>query len=210
MLAGHYTTAFVAKGVAPQTPLWLLLVAAQLVDFLWVFAILSGIEHARLDPALASNPLDLYHMPWTHSLAGTLVWAALAFAASRALLGLQSFSALLVAGVVTSHWFLDLLVHRPDLTIAGGTPIGLGLWNYPVAAWALEVVLVMASVAFAMRSAVTSASSRRAWLVLGGALVLLQTSASFGPAPAGLTAIVLSTLAIYLVVAAAGVRVDAS
>lgn len=209
MLAGHYTTAFLAKAASPATPLWTLLLAAQLVDVLWVLAILTGIEGARLDHSLASNPLDLYHMPFTHSLAGTLVWAAVAFAGARTVLRLRAGSALLVAAVVTSHWFLDLVVHRPDLTIAGGDArLGFALWNRPLAAYALEVVLVVASVAAAMKACVTSEPSRRAWLAFGIGLVGMQTAASFGPAPASLTGIVLSTLALYAIVAFAGARVD--
>jgi hypothetical protein len=211
MLAGHYTTAFVAKAASPRTPLWTLLLAAQLVDVLWVLAILTGIEHARLDPTLASNPLDLYHMPYTHSLTGTLLWAAAAFAGSRLLLRLETGASLLVAAVVTSHWFLDVLVHRPDMTIAGGdAKLGLALWNLPLAAYGLEVALVVASVWVAMRSCVRSESSRRAWLLLLAGLVIVQTAATFGPAPAALTGIVLSTLAIYVAVTAAGARVDAA
>ena len=210
MLAGHYTTAFVAKAASPSTPLWVLLLAAQLVDVLWVLAILTGVERARLDHSLASNPLDLYYMPFTHSLAGTLVWAVVAFAVATKVLRLPAGAALLVAGVVTSHWFLDLVVHRPDLTIAGGDErVGLALWNQPLAAYALEVVLVVASVALASKACATSAASQRAWLGLGIGLVLMQTAAAFGPAPASLTGIVLSTLSLYFLVAWAGARVDA-
>jgi len=211
VLAGHYSSAFVAKAVSPRTPLWLLLLAAQFVDVLWVLAILSGVEHARLDSALASNPLDLYHMPWTHSLLGSLGWAAVAFVASTRVLGLPTKQAALVAAVVVSHWFLDLPVHREDLTLAGGdAKLGLALWNYPIAAWALEVVLVVASVALAMRACAHSAASRRAWLWLGGGLVLLQTATSFGPIPTSLTAIVCSTFVLFFLVAAAGAKVDAA
>jgi hypothetical protein len=210
VLAGHYTTAFVAKAVSPQTPLWALLLAAQFVDVLWVFAILTGVEHARLDPSLASNPVDLYHMPFTHSLAGTLVWAAVAFVAATRVLRLETAPALLIAVVVTSHWFLDLVVHRPDLTIAGGEDrFGFALWNVPLAAYALEVVLVIASVALAMRACARSRSSWRAWLSLGVGLVVLQTAVTFGPTSTSVTEIVLSALGIYLIVAFAGARVDA-
>jgi hypothetical protein len=211
MLAGHYTTAFVAKAASPATPLWVLLLAAQLVDVLWVLAILGGVEHARLDHSLASNPLDLYHMPFTHSLAGTLAWAAVAFVAARRALRLPAGAAALVAAVVTSHWFLDLVVHRPDLTIAGGdSRLGLALWDQPFAAYALEVVLVVVSVALATVSCAASQRSRRAWIVLGTGLVVLQTAATFGPAPASLTGIVMSTLVLYFIVAFAGARVDAA
>jgi hypothetical protein len=64
MFAGHYRSAFAAKAVAPRVPLWALLLAAQFVDILWVSFVLSGLEHARLSPGLASNPLDLYDISW--------------------------------------------------------------------------------------------------------------------------------------------------
>ncbi|HEY2773724.1 MAG TPA: hypothetical protein VGK20_06705 [Candidatus Binatia bacterium] len=210
MFAGHYTSAFVAKSASPRTPLWILLVAAQFVDFLWVFAILSGVEQARLDASLASNPLVLSYMPWTHSLVASLVWSAVAFLLARRLLALATGESVLVAAVVLSHWFLDLVVHRPDLTIAGGDyKLGFALWNHPIAAWLLEVALVIASIAMAMRAATSDASQRRRWLWLGGALVVLQTATSFGPLPASITALGVSTLTIYVAVAYAGYRVEA-
>lgn len=42
-----------------------------------------------------------------------------------------------------SHWLLDLLVHRPDLPLYDDTmKMGLGLWNYPAIALALEAMLL--------------------------------------------------------------------
>lgn len=209
MFAGHYAPAFVAAGASRRIPLWLLLLAAQFVDVLWGLAILAGIERAHLDASLPSNPLALDYMPWTHSLAGTLAWSGLAFVAARRLLGLPARDAGLVAAVVTSHWFLDLVVHRPDLTLAGGEHrLGLALWDQPVTAWLLEVVLVAASVAFAASSRAATASSRRAWWRLGAGLVLLQTATSFGPLPPALGPMIVTTLTIYAAVTAAGRAVD--
>ncbi|HXC51216.1 MAG TPA: hypothetical protein VN634_10060 [Candidatus Limnocylindrales bacterium] len=204
MFAGHYTSAFVAKRAAPRAPLWLLLLAAQFVDVLWVLAILAGVEHARLDHSLLSNPLDLYDMPWTHSLAGSVVWSAVAFAGARRWLGLATREAAAVAAVTLSHWFLDLVVHRPDLTIAGGTTkLGLALWNHPVAAWLLEVVLVVGSVQLVMTS-LAGAKARTRCFRLGIVLVVLQTATTFGPIPQSVTAMVMSTLAVYVLVTLAG------
>ena len=209
MFAGHYTSAFVAKAASPRTPLWILLLAAQFVDVLWVLAILAGIEHVRLDPGLPSNPLDLYDMPWTHSLVATAVWSAVAFVATTRWLRLTTRDGAMVAAVVASHWFLDLVVHRADLTIAGGEPkLGFALWNFPVTAYLLEIVLVVGSVALAMAACADDAAKRRRWLWLAGSLVALQTATSFGPLPSSITAMVSSTLAVYLVVAAAGVKVE--
>jgi hypothetical protein len=211
MFAGHYTTAFLAKAASPRIPLWVLLLAAQFVDVFWGLFILTGIEHARLDPSLPSNPLVLYHMPLTHSLAGTFVWAGVAFALSRTVLRLSTTNALLVAAVVVSHWILDLVVHRPDLTIAGGPfALGFALWNQPLVAYALEIVLIASSIGVAIAFATRTSAQRKPWIWLGLGLVVLQTATSFGPLPPSLTAMVASTLPIYLLIAAAGARVESA
>lgn len=211
VLAGHYTTAFLAKAASPRAPLWVLLVAAQFVDVLWGLFVLAGVEHARLDSSLASNPLVLFDMPWTHSLAGSLAWSALAFVACRALLGLDRATSVLAASVVLSHWFLDLVVHRPDLTIAGGEArMGLALWDLPATAYLLEVALVAWSAWLAMRACTRTSSGRRAWVGLAAGLLALQTIVTAGPVPPSITAVVLTGLVVYLFVAAAGARVDAA
>ena len=109
----------------------MLAIAVQLVDVLWAGFVLAGIEHLRIDASLPSNPLDLYHMPYTHSLLGALGWAALAGAAFF-LWRQERLASLVLAGAVASHWLLDWLVHRPDLLLwSGSAKHGLGLWNYP-------------------------------------------------------------------------------
>ena len=46
--------------------------------------------------------------------------------------------------VVVSHWLLDFLTHRPDLTLAGGDAYyGLGLWNLPWIAMPLEIAITV-------------------------------------------------------------------
>jgi len=61
-----------------------LFVAAQAVDIGWAVLVLLGVEHVRIIPGItAANPLDLYYMPFTHSLAATPVWATAAYAVYR-------------------------------------------------------------------------------------------------------------------------------
>jgi hypothetical protein len=120
MFIGHYGVGFAAKRIDPSIPLWVLFVAVQLLDVFWAPFVLLGIEKVRIVPGItASNPLDLYYMPYTHSLLAALLWSAGAFLAYR-LLGPRrggSMAAVVVAFAVLSHWLLDLLVHRPDLPL---------------------------------------------------------------------------------------------
>ena len=80
MFVGHYSASFVGKAVEPRIPLWVLFLAVQFLDVLWGIFVLLGIEKVRIVPGItASSPLDLYYMPYTHSLVGALGWSALAF-----------------------------------------------------------------------------------------------------------------------------------
>ena len=207
MLAGHYSAAFVAKSAQPRVPLWVLLLAAQCVDVLWAVFVLAGIEHVRFDPSLASNPLDLYHMPFTHSLLGSVAWAAAAFALSRWWLA-STGAALAVGATVVSHWFLDLLVHRPDLTLWGGSvKLGLGLWNHPVAALLVEFALLGATVWLYLRTP-AAAPLRRGLLAMVAVLCVVQLALTVAPPPVDTTQLGVSSLVLFVGVAAAGARIE--
>jgi membrane-bound metal-dependent hydrolase YbcI (DUF457 family) len=200
MLVGHYAAAFVARAASPGVPLWLLALAVQLVDVLWALLVLLGIERLSLDPSLASNPLVLEHMPYTHSLVGTLVWASLAGLATKRWLG-STPAALAVAAAVTSHWPLDVLVHRPDMTLWGSPPkLGLGLWNHPAAAIALELGLLVAGAALSLRTGAIPAARRRAVLALVGALAAVQIVTSAAPPPLGPAGVACTALILFLLV----------
>jgi hypothetical protein len=129
--------------------LWVLFVAVQLLDFLWAPFILLGIEKMRIVPRItATNALDLYYMPYTHSLVGALFWSA-AFVIYK--IGWHEIAsnaaALLVGFAVLSHWLLDLIVHRPDLAIYDDTlKVGFGLWNYRGLEFGLEIALLVGGV----------------------------------------------------------------
>lgn len=150
MFIGHFAPAFIAAAVSPRSPrLGTLFVAAQLVDWAFFSLALVGVEKMRIDPAASRMvPFDLYHMPITHSLAGTLLFAAV-FAVILTVSQRNPLGGMLGGLVVLSHWLLDLLVHVPDLTLAGDPPkYGLGLWNYPWIAIPLELALVGGAFAF--------------------------------------------------------------
>ena len=77
MFIGHFAPAFLARGITEEAPkLGTLFIAAQLVDWAFFTFAIVGIEKLRIVPGMtAMNPLDLYHMPYTHSLSGTAAWA---------------------------------------------------------------------------------------------------------------------------------------
>lgn len=201
MFVGHYSASFLGKAAAPRVPLWVFILAAQLVDVAWAVFILTGIERFHLDPSLPSNPLVLDHMPYTHSLVATLGWAALAAAAVVAAGYGSARAALAVALVVVSHWGLDVLVHRPDMTITGGEPkLGLGLWNQPSLAFALEVLFLAGAAGIYTVVARVDARTRRAVVRGVAVLIALQTFSTLGPIPPFPTALVLSVLTTFVVV----------
>jgi hypothetical protein len=143
MLIGHYAPALLLQRARPTVPLAALFVAGQLVDLAWASLVLLGVEHLRIVPGFsASNDLDLYDMPWTHSLASTFVWGLVALGAWRVLK--PGPTALGDAGVfalgVTTHFVLDWVVHVGDLPIAAaqGPKLGLGLWNFKALAVLVE------------------------------------------------------------------------
>lgn len=183
MFIGHFAPAFIAAAVSPRSPqLGTLFVAAQLVDWAFFGLALAGVEAMRIDPqASVMVPFDLYHMPFTHSLAGSLVFAAV-FAGIVTAAHRNLFGGVLAGLVVISHWLLDFLVHVPDLTLAGEPPkYGLGLWNYPLIAMPLELVLVGGAFAYYLRRTHGPVGPPA---VLLGVMLLMQAVNWFAPHPA--------------------------
>src|SRR5260370_17251833 len=102
-----------------RIPLWLLFIAVQFVDVLWAIFVLLGIEKVRIVPGItASSPLDLYYMPYTHSLVGALGWSLLAYVVCQMIPKLRGQRiGLIVAAAVFSHWILDLIFPRPAFSL---------------------------------------------------------------------------------------------
>jgi hypothetical protein len=133
MFVGHYGPSFAIKAIRPAIPLWLVFIAVQLVDFAWAVLVLLGIEKVRIVPGItASNPLDLYYMPYTQSLVAAVLWAVAAIVLCKPLCGVRNWSAAAwIGAAVFSHWVLDWLVHRPDLPLYDDAmKVGLGIWNF--------------------------------------------------------------------------------
>ena len=107
---------------------------------------------------------------------------------------------------VLSHWLLDLLVHRPDLPLYDNTAkVGLGLWNFPAVAFALEAALLFGG----MWLYFGTAAVRRLRMVVFGVVMLgVQAYVFFGPPPVSDKAAALTALISYGVFAAAVARLE--
>jgi predicted membrane channel-forming protein YqfA (hemolysin III family) len=116
---------------------------------------------------------------------------------------------LVLALAATSHWFLDFLVHRPDLPLWGNSHhVGLALWNQPVTAFLLELGLLLGCAAVLVRSTSLPRASRTPFFWLLGFLVVFHAGSLFAPTPPGPATLVVSALALYLVVVYLARRVD--
>jgi hypothetical protein len=156
LFTGHYSFSFAGKSVDKRIPLWLLFLAVQWIDVMWSIFVLLGIEKVRIVPGItASNALDLYYMPYTHSLLGVLCWSVLAYVVCQLVPGLRGKrTGLILAAAVFSHWIFDLIVHRPDLALYDSVgKMGFGLWNYRGAAFALEIAVLFGGAAMLYRTA---------------------------------------------------------
>ena len=202
MFVGHYGVSFAAKRAEPSIPLWVLFIAVQFLDVLWAPFILLGIEKVRIVPGItASNPLDLYYMPYTHSLVGAIGWSVVGFLAYRfAFRPASTRAAAIVGAAVFSHWVLDFLVHRPDLPLYDNTAkVGLGLWNLPAVALGLEAALLFGGMWLYFRLGI---ARRTAMLVFGVVMLAIQSYVFFGPPPASDKAAAATALVSYAVFAA--------
>jgi membrane-bound metal-dependent hydrolase YbcI (DUF457 family) len=205
MFVGHYGVSFAVNSFEKRIPLWLLFIAVQFVDVLWAVFVLLGIERVRITSGItATNPLDLYYMPYTHSLAAALFWSISVFVAYKLIRNGKNYEAVLVAAAVLSHWILDLIVHRPDLPLYDDSfKQGFGLWNYPIPALMLEAGLLFGGVLLYLRaSAAVSQGGRFGMPVFGIVLLIIQGIVFFGAPPTSPSAAALTALLSYVVLSA--------
>lgn len=207
MFVGHYSVSYAVKAVDRGIPLWALFVAVQLVDIAWAVLVLLGIERVRIVPGItATNPLDLYYMPYTHSLVASALWAVAAAVVYRVWRarrpGLRTPT--LIGLAVFSHWVLDWVVHRPDLPLYDNVmKVGLGLWNHPVLALTLEVGLLVLGMVFYLRvTEPVDAIGRYGMPAFVALMAVVQVVTFFGAPPPSDTATAVTALVAYALFAA--------
>lgn len=198
MFIGHYAPALLVKAKRPELPLWILFIAAQLVDIGWSILVLLRVEKVRLiEDFTGSNSLDLFFMPYTHSLTSALVWSFGAMVLHRCIFSARAWtSAILFGLVVLSHWFLDLIVHVPDLPLYGNShKVGFSLWNSPILSMSLELGVCLVSLFALRRRSLVSG-----WRVITLALVLVSSQffGHLGPLPKSPELMAMTALFSYL------------
>ncbi len=185
MFVGHYAASLALKKFDKRASLGVLFLAVQFIDILFFPFVLLGLERMNIvENFTQSTHFELVFMPYTHSLAGSLFWAGVAYALFRWLIVKKNSVAVVVALAVFSHWLFDLVVHTPDLPLWSDTSLklGLGLWNNAVATYVLEAVLLVSALWIYLRSTSTiSAVGRYGMGVFVVFLLLVNVVNIFGP-----------------------------
>ena len=204
MFLGHYAVGLGAKKLTPYTSLGTLLMAALTLDLLWPTFLHLGIEQVRIDPgATAVTPLDFVSYPWSHSLLMSLVWAVL-FAACYLFFRRYPRGAFVVAGLVVSHWVLDVISHRPDMPLWpwGGPKIGLGLWDSEPATIVVEgLSFILGIWLYATNTEAVDATGRYAFAAFVVVLAAIYTANLLGKPPADVATLALAAQGQWLFVA---------
>jgi membrane-bound metal-dependent hydrolase YbcI (DUF457 family) len=144
----HAAAALVLKRRYPTVRMAFILLAVQAVELLWVALNLIGVEITVTDETVRSvQNIHLIHMPWSHSITTTLVFAVVTWALIRFSLGKPKI-AIAVALGIASHLLLDLVTHSPDIAIAPGLTmrkLGIGFYgSVPILAFLIELAFGVA------------------------------------------------------------------
>lgn len=203
MFIGHFGIGLAAKTAKESPSLGTLFMAAQFIDLLWPVFLLLGLERVEIDPGnTAFTPLDFSDYPFTHSFLGVFMWGVL-FGLIYFLIRKNKINALLLGGLVVSHWFLDLIVHRPDLPLLPWSEIkvGLGLWNSVGMTLVVEGLIFVGGAILYLKA--TRAANKAGRFGLWGLLIFLAVvylMNVFGPPPEATEPIAVVGLAQWLLV----------
>jgi len=196
MFIGHFAVALGAKRYAPQTSLAMLVAAAQLADLLWPVFLALGLEHVRFNPdASPFLRLDFVDYPYSHSLLALIVWGLVLGGVYRAITG-KTRAPWIIAGLVVSHWGLDVATHNRDMPLyPGSITVGLGLWNSVPATLIVETILYAIGLwIYIRRTRARDAIGRWAFAAFAVFLIVAY-AASLGSLPPSLQALYLSAIA---------------
>ena len=213
MFVGHYAVSLALKKFENRASLGILFLAVQFVDILFMPFVLLGIERMNIVPNFTqSTHFELEYVPYTHSLVGSLFWAAVAYVVFRWLFVKKQSVALVIALAVFSHWVLDLITHTPDLPLwtDDTMKLGIGLWNSAAATYALEAILLIGALWLYLRATrASSALGKYGMSVFIAVLLLVNIVNIYGPPPqGGKIEMAISAMVAYLLFAAVAFWLD--
>lgn len=189
MFVGHLGVGLALSSRSRRFRLGTLLGGVMLLDVLLGLFVLAGWEQVIVPADFASGHYLEFVFPYSHGLAATLVWSALAAALAGSgvlLIGRGSAGAWVAAAAVASHFLCDAVEHVRGLPLLGeGSPhLGLGLWRTMGWALVLELLLLAGGMGLFLRSRRGLPRPRR-WVlvcVLGG-LAVTQAIGQLAGAP---------------------------
>ena len=213
MFVGHYAASLALKKVEKKASLGLLFLAVQFVDILFFPFVLLGIERFNIvEHFTQSTHFELEYMPYTHSLLASFLWAGFIYGVFRIISPRNKSIALVMGIAVLSHWFLDLIVHTPDLPLwsDASMKLGFGLWNNAVATYVLEAILLVGGLWLYMGSTTASSSFGKYGIYVFSVVLLLINAVNiFGPLTGdNKVAMAIITLAMYFIFAVAAHLLD--
>lgn len=173
MFIGHFGVGLGSKKIDSKPSLGTLFLASQFIDLLWPIFLLLGIEQVIIEPGnTVFTPLNFIYYPFTHSLAGVVIWG-LIFGVVYFLIKKNFKAALLLGLLVISHWILDFITHAPDLPLVPGLElkVGLGLWNSLIFTLLFEVAIFSAGLFYYLQ--VTKAKNKQGNYGFWGLIIFL-------------------------------------
>lgn len=186
MFIGHFGVAFAAKKITSKVSLGTLVLAVQFLDLIWPLLVLLKVEKVSVEPgATAYNDLNFEFYPYTHGLLGAFILSC-AFAGIFYLLHPREKCAMIMGGLVFSHWILDFITHRPDLPLAGDNTlkVGLGLWNSVEMTILVELLIFIVGIIIYLKYTPPVTRSKKIGFGLFVVFLLsIFAFASFGPKP---------------------------
>lgn len=204
MLAGHYAVGLGLKTFDRSIPLWFLFIVVELVDIFFMLFVLLDIEHMRITLGFTKTyPLDMYHFPVTHSLVMVPIWCLVGLFLYQLFSSSFTKKAIaLVSIAIASHWFLDLIVHPPELPIFWDSiKVGFSLWNQPIISILLEISLVGGGLFLYLKSILKRENVNRTLIwVIGLILILLTIFMPYYPPPKSVSEAAIVGLILFFII----------
>lgn len=154
MIVGHYAAALVPYSRLEGRPLWLLLVCANVPEFLWLLLALMGVEPTQPASLLdATFPTLQVHMTYSHNLVPGLVQGVLVWAAVQAIWRDREL-ALWCGGLAIVHVLCDLVVGFQHQLLGPDSPqVSLDTYGrMPQVAILIELAFALACVHYFLGS----------------------------------------------------------